>query len=204
MPKRNNPQTSKDAHASLKQEEIREMYRRILEALRLIKEGHMEDIAACCKVKPEKVWKRLSEMKVMGLIYRPGNRKLLASGCTGYTWRLIDNDQPTVPVTEKALPGPRLVILARNLFLLSLNYFKMSRIQAPLILPKHPELLRKINQMCIDIKVHYLIKNQDAESMSKLAQAQLQHDKPLWEDVIDILDKCRTAINEQREDPRKY
>lgn len=115
MAKRNIPQTSKDAHASLKQEEIRGMYRRILEALRLIKEGHMEDIATACRVKPEKVWKRLSEMKVMGLIYRPGNRKPLASGCTGYTWRLIDNDQPTVPVSEKALPGPSVSDFSKKL-----------------------------------------------------------------------------------------
>lgn len=105
MAKRSIPQTSKDAHASLKQEEIREMYLRILEALRLIKEGHMEDIATACRVKPEKVWKRLSEMKTMGLIYRPGNRKLLSSGCTGYTWRLVDENQSTEPVTEKAMPG---------------------------------------------------------------------------------------------------
>jgi hypothetical protein len=104
MAKKNIPQTSKDAHASLKAEEIREMYRRILEALRLIKEGHMEDIAAACHVKPEKVWKRLSEMRDMGLIYRPGNRKVLQSGCTGYTWRLV-GDEPTEPVTEKSLPG---------------------------------------------------------------------------------------------------
>lgn len=105
MTKKNVPQTSKDAHANLRQEEIREMYKRILEALRLIKEGSMEDIATCCKVKPEKVWKRLSEMANMDLIYRPGNRKVLASGCTGYTWRLV-GDEPEEQVTEKSLPGP--------------------------------------------------------------------------------------------------
>lgn len=104
MSKRNVPQTSKDAHASLKQTEIREMYKRILEALRLIKEGHMEDIAAACKVKPEKVWKRLSEMNEMGLIYRPGNRKKLSSGCSGYTWR-ITSDEPAESTTERFPKG---------------------------------------------------------------------------------------------------
>jgi hypothetical protein len=114
MASRNVPQTSKDALASLKAEEIREMYRRILEALRLIKEGHMEDIAAACKVKPEKVWKRLSEMKRMGLIYRPGNRKVLTSGCTGYTWRLVE-DEPTAPVTERSLPGKTVADYSKKL-----------------------------------------------------------------------------------------
>lgn len=115
MPKRIIPQTSKDAHASLKKEEIREMYRRLLEALRLIKEGHMEDIASACKVKPEKVWKRLSEMKTMGLIYRPGNRKLLSSGCTGYTWRLVSENESIEPVTEKAIPGPSVSDYAKKI-----------------------------------------------------------------------------------------
>ena len=114
MAKRTVPQTSKDALASLKAEEIREMYRRILEALRLIKEGHMEDIAAACKVKPEKVWKRLSEMKKMGLIYRPGNRKVLTSGCTGYTWRLV-GDEPTAPVTERVMKGKSVADYSRKL-----------------------------------------------------------------------------------------
>ena len=65
-------------------------------------------------------------------------------------------------------------------------------------------MLHRINEMSIGIKIHYLIKGDDVESLSKLAQAQLQHNKPLWEDVIDMLDLCRRAINEQREDPRKY
>lgn len=80
----------------------------------------------------------------------------------------------------------------------------MSHIQRPLTMPKHPDLLRKLNEMSICIKVHYLIKGEDVESVSKLAQAQLQHDKPSWEDVIKILEDARNAINEQREDPRKY
>lgn len=104
MGKRMVPQTSKDALASLKAEEIREMYRRILEALRLIKEGSRDEIAVVCKVKPEKVWKRFSELQRMNLIYRPGNKKPLESGRLGYTWRLV-GDEPTAPVTEKALPG---------------------------------------------------------------------------------------------------
>lgn len=104
MAKRNVPQTSKDALASLKSEEIQEMHRRILEALRLIKEGTWHDLAVAMKEKPERIWKRLSELKEKGLIYRPMTRKALPSGRTGFTWRLV-GDESTAPVTEKALPG---------------------------------------------------------------------------------------------------
>jgi hypothetical protein len=58
--------------------------------------------------------------------------------------------------------------------------------------------------MSICIKVHYIIKNEDAESVSQLAQAQLQHDKPTWDQIVELLSEARNAINEQREDPRKY
>lgn len=80
----------------------------------------------------------------------------------------------------------------------------MSHIQRPLTLPKHPELLHKINEMSIGIKIHYLIKPTELDKMSSLALAQLQYDKPEWDDVIKILQECRNAINEQREDPRRY
>lgn len=80
----------------------------------------------------------------------------------------------------------------------------MTRIREPFTLPKHPELLRKINEMNICIEVHYLIKNEDVESTSALARAQLEHDKPTWEDVVKLLTEARIAIDQQREDPRKY
>lgn len=83
MAKRSIPQTSKDAHASLKEEDVYEIHLRILEALRLLKEGTWHDISLAMKEKPERIWKRLSELKEKGLIYRPMTRKLLPSGRTG-------------------------------------------------------------------------------------------------------------------------
>ena len=79
----------------------------------------------------------------------------------------------------------------------------MSHIQRPLTLPKHPELLRKLNQMCIDIKIHYLIKTETIEP-TQLSKLQFSHEVPTWEAIVELLTEARNAINEQREDPRKY
>lgn len=114
MPKRNNPQTSKDAHDSLKQEDIREMYRRILEALRLIKEGTWYDLSIAMKEKPERIWKRLSELREMGLIYRPMTRKLLPSGRTGFTWRIV-GDETIVPTAESFPKGKTAAEFAKSI-----------------------------------------------------------------------------------------
>jgi hypothetical protein len=77
----------------------------------------------------------------------------------------------------------------------------MTRIQAPLTLPKHPDLLHRINKMSIDIKLSYLLKGENKERAEK---ALGKGEPPTWEDVVNILDEARNAINEQREDPRKY
>lgn len=74
-------------------------------------------------------------------------------------------------------------------------------IQAPLTLPKHPELLRKINQMSIDIALSHLA---DEETVKKLADQDRVILAPTWKDVRELLRDAYNAINEQREDPRKY
>lgn len=75
----------------------------------------------------------------------------------------------------------------------------MSRIQAPLTLPKHPELLRKINEMSISIKLHHI-----AYKSKEVIAAFSSRPQPTYEEIVSLLDECRKAISEQREDPRKY
>lgn len=72
----------------------------------------------------------------------------------------------------------------------------MSRLHAPLTLPKHGELLNEINQTIIDIKIH-----NDDSVPNKL---RIIHTKHSWEDITNLLRKCYNAINEQRESPIKY
>lgn len=101
--KRKNPETSTEAYKSLDPRELRETYRQILYALDNLGSGTFEDIAAFLKVSPQKIWKRLSELGKMELIYRPGEKKLLKSGKQGYTWM---KGSPSKTDTQAAESNP--------------------------------------------------------------------------------------------------
>lgn len=111
------PDTSREAYQSLHPTEVREMYRRIREALLVIGEGTFEDISSAMSVEPSRVWKRLGEMQKMGIIYRPGIKKPLKSGRNGYIWKITDSSQPNnESVTEnKPIPGPSVSDYSRKL-----------------------------------------------------------------------------------------
>lgn len=109
------PQTSIDAKKSLKQSELAKIYVAIVLALSIIGEGTMEEIAAAAKIEKSRVWKRLSEMNEAGIIYRPGNRRPLKSGRTGYTWMLTDKSLPKTSHAEKALKGKTVSDYSRKL-----------------------------------------------------------------------------------------
>jgi predicted ArsR family transcriptional regulator len=100
------PETSIEAFKSLEDCEIKKTYEGILNALAIIKEGNFEDIAKAMKCKPDKVWKRLSELheKYM-LIYRPGGKKLLKSGRKGFVWKLTDLGIELSGANVSVLPG---------------------------------------------------------------------------------------------------
>jgi len=105
MAKRNNPSTSIDAYKALEPEKLRQTYKDILFALSQIDEGTTEQIADALRVPHAKIWKRVSEMARMELIYRPGTKRLMSSGSMGYTWKLTQPGQSSETVVEKALPG---------------------------------------------------------------------------------------------------
>lgn len=93
--------TSRAAYASLDPESISTMYKAIVAGLRKIGSGTYEDIAKVLKLKPEKVWKRLSEAQKLGLIERTEMKKKLKSGREGYVWKAT----ASLPITESAMPG---------------------------------------------------------------------------------------------------
>lgn len=77
------------------------------------------------------------------------------------------------------------------------------RLHEPLTLPKHGKLLEEINQTIIDVKI------QDEEKpivleKEKLDDLRSKHKKHSLQDLCELLKKCYNAINEQREDPRRY
>lgn len=100
------PQTSIEAFRSLKASEIKKTYEGILSALRIITEGTFEDISKEMKCKPDKIWKRLSELdEKYNLIFRPGHKKVLKSSRQGYVWRLTEDGENSVSFVEKSMPG---------------------------------------------------------------------------------------------------
>ena len=114
---RKNPTTSIDAYKSLRIEDLNDTYREILVALGEIGKGTFEDIAAHMKCNKDKVWKRLSELQRMELIYRPGTKKMLKSGKMGYEW-MRTNGEPKTDISklaEKFPPGKSALEYANEL-----------------------------------------------------------------------------------------
>lgn len=115
MTKRKQSETSKAAYDSLQPDDIREMYRTIMITLSAIGMGTFEEIAAHAKVERERVWKRLSEMERMELIYRPGNKRVLRSGRQGYCWALTGQHLPKTEANERALKGKGIADYSREI-----------------------------------------------------------------------------------------
>lgn len=77
------------------------------------------------------------------------------------------------------------------------------KLHEPLTLPKHPDLLKEINEEIIAIKLHHVIRPEDEEEAKRIAEARLRSEKPTWESISELLRRAYNAINEQREDPRR-
>lgn len=96
MRKSNVPTTSKEAYGSLDAGKLLKIYARIKWALSQIGEGTWEDIGRVLKEKDSKIWRRLSEMERLEIIYRTENKRVLSSGRKGYTWKLTPLHTSTV------------------------------------------------------------------------------------------------------------
>lgn len=107
-------ETSIEAFKSLQSKDLEQTYIGILSALSVIKVGTFEDIAKQMKAKPDKIWKRLSELheKYM-MIYRPGDKKTLKSGRGGFVWSLTDLGQETIGSSVYTLPGKTIADYSR-------------------------------------------------------------------------------------------
>ena len=127
MAKRVLPETSKSAYQSLEPDKIRLMYQRIISALEVLGDSSYEEIATHLGEKPERIWRRLSEMLHEKLIHRPGTRKVMASGRTGFAWRL----GPGKDVTKQRVKSPKgksIVDYSRALIQPSINSSLQSKL----------------------------------------------------------------------------
>jgi len=94
------PETSLEAYRSLEPEKMQQIYKDIMGALSVIGEGTFEDIAANLKIDKSRVWKRLSEMGKLGMIFNTGRKKLLKSNRNGFTWMLTTEHTPKTDKQE--------------------------------------------------------------------------------------------------------
>lgn len=116
MAKKQIPDTSKEAWRSLDPTQIAEIYRGILYALGIMNKATFEEIAAHMRVDKSRVWKRMSELERMKLVYRPGSKKSLKSGRMGYEWALTSTSIPKTDQDMKALKGkPTVSDYSRNI-----------------------------------------------------------------------------------------
>lgn len=119
--KKSPPSTSISAYKSLDPVQMAEIYQKILWAIGQLTEATYEEIATSLKLPKEKIWKRMSELERFGKVYRPGNKRPLASKRLGYTWKLIESETIPEKVTEKSLPGKSVADYSRNILQTSLD-----------------------------------------------------------------------------------
>lgn len=119
MKKKQVPDTSKEAWRSLDPAKMAQIYRGILYALGVMNKATFEEIAAHMKVDKSKIWKRMSELQRMKLVYRPGSKKMLKSGRQGYEWALTSQVTPKTDKEQKALKGPTVADHSRKIQIIS-------------------------------------------------------------------------------------
>lgn len=104
---RKNPETSMEAYQRIMMPGARECtYKKVLESLQRIGEGNYEAIAAACFEKESRIWKRLGEMRNMGLIVDTGKRTLTKDNNNSMVYALFTDadkykDVPKVERQEK-------------------------------------------------------------------------------------------------------
>lgn len=87
--KRQHRSTSKEGEAHIKPHKPNHKAK-IKEALERLKVGGtQEQIAACAGLRPDQVWKRLSEAERDGIIFNTGITRKLKSGVNGIVWQLV-------------------------------------------------------------------------------------------------------------------
>lgn len=120
MPNRNNlPKTSLEAYHSVSPEMLTNHHKCILVALNVLKSGTYEQIAEAVAMEKHQVGRRISEMERIGIIYKPGEKRLTSTGRNAFVYKIVENGEKSVEM-EKSLPGLSVGELAKPLIQKSL------------------------------------------------------------------------------------
>lgn len=105
---RKNPETSIQAYTRIMNCDAKETaYKKIIQALEVIGEGNYEAIALQAKETESRIWKRLGEIRSMGLIFDTGKRITTKNGSNSMVYALFSEKEKyiQVPKLEKIPKG---------------------------------------------------------------------------------------------------
>jgi predicted ArsR family transcriptional regulator len=122
MSRKNQPQTSKDAYASLQLSEVQATYQKIIGALERLGTASTEQIADFLTIDHSKIHKRTKEMQDLKMIFRPGHRVPTKSGRTAFVWCLCVTGAKT-DRENKPLPGKSIVDYSKTISDIQANLF---------------------------------------------------------------------------------
>jgi predicted transcriptional regulator len=95
------PETSLEAYKALHPENLRTMYAKIVEALKVKGTATYEELSDYLNCQDRnQISRRLKEMEGLQLIFKPGNKRLTKRGRNAYVYCLTNASQPK---TEKEI-----------------------------------------------------------------------------------------------------
>lgn len=100
------PETSLESYRQVTNQMLSDHHSKIIEALSKLKAANYEQIAIHSRLDKTAIGRRLSELEVKGLVYKPGIKTLTSTGRNSFVYQLTAdgiNYSPT-PV-EKAIKG---------------------------------------------------------------------------------------------------
>lgn len=78
------------------------------------------------------------------------------------------------------------------------------KMHEPFMMRKHADLQNEVNELIIAIKAHHTFPDERMQKPEQWEKLQSMHPVPKWEDIIDILNRCYRALDEQKFNPVKY
>lgn len=104
--KRTNPSTSHEAYEKVTPEMLSAHHKKIVAALTKLKAANYEAIAQAAGLDKICIARRLSELELKGLVYKPGIKTLTSTGRNSFVYSLTADGKVYSPApVEKAMKG---------------------------------------------------------------------------------------------------
>jgi len=87
------PETSLEAYKAVTPEMLTNHHKCILVALNVLKSGTYEQIAEAVAMERHQIGRRLSELERMGVIYKPGEKRLTSTNRNAFVYKMVENNE---------------------------------------------------------------------------------------------------------------